>query len=194
MDTSLREYLRNLHAEGRDVDAGLDDRRDRRRNIEPESAALLATLIRHRRASRVLEVGTSNGYSTLWLAAALAETNGSLRSVEIDPARSAAAAGHLRATGLDERVELLVADAGEQLRIEEGPVDLILLDAERPEYPAYLADLLRLLDPRGGLLVVDNAISHAEQITEFSRALAERDDLACELVDVGAGLLMAVRR
>ena len=101
----------------------------------------------------MLEIGTSNGYSTLWLAHALAATGGELLGVDVDGPRSAEAAAHLRSTGLAGQVTLVLRDAADVLREEAGTFDLILVDAERPAYPDYLPDLRRLVDPAGGALV-----------------------------------------
>ena len=72
MDAELERYLDGLWASGREHDAELPDRTQRLRNVEPETARMLAVLVRATGARRVLELGTSNGYSTLWLADATA--------------------------------------------------------------------------------------------------------------------------
>jgi predicted O-methyltransferase YrrM len=142
----------------------------------------------------MLELGTSNGYSTLWLADAAQANGGQLTSVEIDASRSAQAAHNLDRAGLCSVVELRVGDAADALK--ESPDahwDLIFLDAERPAYPSYWPDLIRTLKP-GGLLAVDNVISHADQVAEF-RQLVNSDERASEaLAPTGAGLLLIVRR
>ena len=72
-------------------------------------------------------------------------------------------------------------------------MDLVFLDAERPAYAGYWPQLKRVLPP-GGLLAVDNAISHEHELVEFS-ALVEADDaVLSSLVPIGAGLLLVVKR
>ncbi|KAB1661348.1 O-methyltransferase [Pseudoclavibacter sp. CFCC 13796] len=192
MDEKLTAMLQKLHSQGVAYDAGQPDRLDRLRNLEPESAALLSLLVRATGARNVLELGTSNGYSTLWLADAVRLANGRLVSVELDADRSAQAAQNLDRAGLRDRVELRNEDARQALReSRDAEWDLIFLDAERPEYPAYWPDLVRTLRPQG-LLVVDNVLSHADQVVEF-RELIQADDRATEaLVPIGAGLLLVV--
>lgn len=189
-----RRYALELAAAGREHDAALPDRLERWRNLEDDSARLLAVLAQARRPARALELGTSNGVSTIWLADALARTGGRLVSVELDPSRSAAAGGHLAACGLDAHVELVVDDAGAVLaRDPDASFGMIFLDAERPAYPDYWNDLVRVLEP-GGLLVVDNVRSHTDQVAPF-RALVEGDDRAdWAEAPTGAGLLVVVRR
>ena len=112
MDTGRRALLDRLWSEGRVFDAAQPDRLDRRRNLEPESAELLALLVRTAGADRVLELGTSNGYSTIWLADAV-EPDGRVTTVDLDPGRAAEATASLAAAGVSDVVEQLVADAGQ---------------------------------------------------------------------------------
>lgn len=116
MDEQLSAVLEELHAYGVAHDAGKQDRLERLRNLEPETAALLALIVRATAARRVLELGSSNGYSTLWLADALRDTGGSLVSVELDPDRSMQATRNLARGGLAKYAEVLVQDAGDALR------------------------------------------------------------------------------
>jgi predicted O-methyltransferase YrrM len=176
----------------RDHDARQDDRLSRYRNLEPETAALLGVLIRAQSARRVLELGTSNGYSTLWLGDAAEATGGHVLTVEIDPARTAQAHANVERAGLEEVVECRTQGAGQALA--EQPPDawqFIFLDAERPQYAVFWPMLMDTLEP-GGLLAIDNAISHESELTEV-RALIDGDDrLTSSLVPIGAGLLLAV--
>src|SRR5579875_3909282 len=116
MDEQVRSVLEELHAYGVAHDADKQDRLERLRNLEPDTAALLALIVRATSARRVLELGTSNGYSTLWLADAVRDTGGHLVSVELDPERSAQATRNLSRSGLTKFAEVLVQDAGDALR------------------------------------------------------------------------------
>jgi len=182
-----------LHRHGAQHDAGKSDRLERLRNVEPDTARVLALLVLATAARSVLEIGTSNGYSTLWLADAVRGVGGHLVSVEVDPTRSALAAKNLERAGLREPVELVVADAGVILREgTEAGQDMIFLDAERPAYVSYWPDIVRVLRP-GGVLAIDNASSHAEELREL-RSLIRSDERFREaLVPTGAGLLLVVR-
>jgi predicted O-methyltransferase YrrM len=193
MDDTLARLLEDLHRRGREHDAGREDRLERWRNLEPETAALLALLVRALAPRRVLELGTSNGYSTIWLADAARSVGASFTSVEVEAARAERARENLRAAGVEDVVELRVQDAAEVLAASaDEEWGLVFLDAERPAYAAYWSDLARVLAPRG-LLVVDNAISHANELTDF-RALVASDGRVSEaLVPTGAGALLIVR-
>jgi predicted O-methyltransferase YrrM len=193
MNEARRRIAARHYAESHAFDEQQPDRLDRFRNLEPESAELLAVIARAAAATRLLELGTSNGYSTLWLADAAEANGGRLVSIEIDPTRSELARRVVDEAHLDEVVELRVEDAGTTLaRSLDGAWDLIFLDAERPAYAGYLDDLVRTLAPRG-LLVIDNVISHERDLVEFTAAISGRADLTQTVVAVGAGLRLAVK-
>jgi predicted O-methyltransferase YrrM len=192
MRDSVRRILSELHESGRRFDAAQPDRLDRLRNLEPESGELLHLLVRALGARDVLELGTSNGVSTLWLADALAPAGGRLVSVEIDAERSRAARANLERAGLEAVAELRTGDAADALRASpDAAWDVVFLDAERPEYPGYWPELARVIRP-GGLIAADNAISHADQMQPF-RALVEADPRATTALDAtGAGILFVL--
>ena len=167
---------------------------ERFRNVEPPTAELLGVLIRAVKARGILELGTSNGYSTIWLGDAARANGGRVVSVDVDAARSDLARANLREVGLSEVVELRVGDAGDLLAESvKGEWEFIFLDAERPAYAGYVADLVRVLAP-GGLLAVDNVLSHEHELVEFTALIEAADGLTQTVVPVGAGLRIAVRR
>ena len=100
MNAHRRAIADEVLTAARAHDAGRADRLARFRNVEPATAELLGVLVRATRARRVLELGTSNGYSTIWLADAVEATGGALTSVELDPARTALARADLGRAGL----------------------------------------------------------------------------------------------
>jgi len=193
-DAARRAYAEELYATGRAHDAGERDRLLRWRNVEPETAAFLGLLMRAKHAQNVLEIGTSNGYSTIWLGDAVEATCGSVVSLEIDAARSATAAGHLENVGLRAQVDLRTEDAETALAaFDDDAFDVIFLDAERDAYVGYWPDLVRTLAP-AGLLAVDNVISHAHDLVAFRETVDGDDRVTQALVPIGAGVLLAVRQ
>jgi predicted O-methyltransferase YrrM len=191
MKAKLKAYLETVYSESRAHDETQTERAACWRNLHPDSAALIALLVRAKQARKVLEVGTSNGYSTLWLADAVRDTGGSLRTLEIDKARKKAARQNLRETKLEDFVRMEVCDAGEFLRDYSKYFDVVLLDADRSQYTAYWPHLQRILTKPGSLLVVDNVLSHADEVQAFI-ALVEADkNFSSMVLDIGAGLLLA---
>jgi predicted O-methyltransferase YrrM len=193
MDAALSELLDELYRQGQIHDRAQADRLRRWRNVEPETARLMSVLIRALTPRRLLELGTSNGYSTIWLADAARAVGGSLTSVEIEPDRSARARENLVRAELEPFVDLRIQDAGEVLaQSADRSWEFVFLDSERPAYPGYWPDLRRVLAPRG-LLVVDNAISHAEEVAAFRELVANDDAVSEALAPTGAGVLLLVR-
>ena len=191
MKAKLKAYLDTFYAESLAHDETQTERAACWRNLHPDSAALLAVLVRAKQARKVLEVGTSNGYSTLWLADAVRDTGGSLCTLEIDKARKKAARQNLREAKLEDYVRMEVCDAGEFLRDYPKYFDVVLLDADRSQYTAYWPHLQRILTKPGSLLVVDNVLSHADEVQAFI-ALVEADkNFSSMVLDIGAGLLLA---
>jgi predicted O-methyltransferase YrrM len=193
MNETRQAFLDELYAHGRAHDEQRADRLQRLRNVEPETAELLGVLVRAMNATRVLEIGTSNGYSTIWLGDAAEAVGGTVLSLEIEAERTAQATENLAEAGVAEFVELRTADAGEALRsFTDGAFDVIFLDAERKFYVDYWPDLIRALRPNG-LLVVDNTLSHAKELVEFSELVYSAPAVTSTLVTVGAGVLLIVK-
>ena len=188
-----RAFADQLYAASREHDARQPDRLARWRNVEPETAELLAVLVRATRARRLLEIGTSNGYSTIWLGDAAQATGGELVSLEIEPARTALARENVARAGVGDVVTLRTEDAGQALRgFADDAFDLVFLDAERDAYVGYWPDLVRTL-AAAGLLAVDNVLSHAAELVDF-RALVDSDARVTQaLVPIGAGVLLIVK-
>ena len=193
MEDHLRRFAARLYEQGRAHDRERSDRLQRFRNVEPPTAELLGVLIRAVGARGILELGTSNGYSTIWLADAARVNGGRVVSVDVDAARSELARENLRGVGLSEVVELRVGDAGDLLADSvDSEWEFIFLDAERPAYAGYVSDLVRVLAP-AGVLAVDNVLSHEHELVEFTALLEAEAGLVQTVVPVGAGLRLAVR-
>ena len=193
MNVSRRRFVGDLYARSRAHDQAHPDRLERFRNVEPPTAELLGVLIRASSAQRILELGTSNGYSTIWLADAAEATGGALVSVDIDAARTDLARQNLREALLDDRVELRTEDAGLTLEGSGDEAwDFVFLDAERALYPGYVPDFLRALAP-AGVLAVDNVRSHEHELVEFTALIEAEQALTQTILAVGAGLRLAVR-
>ena len=191
--TALLAVLDELAEFGRQNDAREAERSRRMLNVAPETGRLLAILVRATDAHRILEVGTSNGYSTIWLAWAAHETGGHVTTVERAAAKAAMASTNLRRAGVSHVVTLLEGVALDVLAGQTGPYDLVFLDADRPNYLAYLDLLLPRLRP-GGLLVADNIISHAHELGGFLRRVENDSTLETLTLPVGSGVQLTYKR
>jgi predicted O-methyltransferase YrrM len=190
---SLKTLLDELAAYGDAHDGDAVNRASRMLNITPDTGEFLAVLVRATGARRILEIGTSNGYSTLWLADAAAAIGGAVATVELSPAKIAMAHTNFTRAGLLDRITQHEGDAGAVLAgLDDGAVDLLFLDSQRSAYLDWWPQLKRVLRA-GGLLVVDNATSHAGEMAAFTEAVRADDGFTTSLVPVGKGEFLAVK-
>jgi predicted O-methyltransferase YrrM len=193
MTESLQVLLSELERFGAANDNATAERPRRMLNITRDTGEFLAVLIQATSARRVLEIGTSNGYSTLWLASAAGAIGGAVTTVELSDYKVGLARQNFSRSGLAASITLVQDDAGRVLeRAGAASFDLVFLDAERPEYPGWWLHLKRVLRP-GGLLVVDNATSHPEQMAPFVALVKADADFTTSLVPVGNGEFLAVK-
>ena len=193
MSSGLEALKSELERFGEANDQATSERSRRMLNVTRDTGEFLSVLVRATGARQVLEIGTSNGYSTLWLAEAARAAGGSVTTVEFSEWKIGLASATFARSGLGSLIGLVHDDAGRVLqRSDEAAFDFVFLDSERTEYPGWWPQLRRVLRP-GGLLVVDNAISHLEQMAPFT-ALVKADPLfTTSLVPVGNGELLAVK-
>jgi len=140
-------------------------------------------------AKNVAEIGTSTGYSGLWICLALRKTNGHLVTFEIDPARAAAAREHFREAGVEEMVTIVEGDAHGQVSKLKGPIDVAFIDADKDGYLDYLKKLLPLIRP-GGLILAHNV----EMVPEYVREVTSRSDLETIMYMEGGGLAITLKK
>lgn len=131
------------------------DRRQRYLSVGREDGRLLRVLTEAIGAREVIELGTSTGYSGIWIALALRATGGRLTTYEIDPERAAVARENFRRAGLQDLVTVVVGDAHVEVRKVTQTLDLVFIDADKDGYLDYLRQLEPRLRP-GGLIVADN--------------------------------------
>ena len=191
MDPELRQFLADLYEFGRRNDAAKTDRAERMRNITPETGEFLRLLVVAGNLRRVLELGTSNGYSTIWLADACRATGGNVVTVEIDAAKHAMALENFRLAGVESWVDARLADISDVLADLHG-FDLVFLDTDRSKYVGWWPYLQEGLRP-GGLLVVDNASNRADELAPFVRVIEETAGFTTVLAPIGKGELLVLK-
>jgi predicted O-methyltransferase YrrM len=192
MDPKLREFLEQLQREGLENDARETERSRMMLNLEPQAAQLVSILVRASGVSRALEFGTSNGYSTIWLAWSLAPAGGRIVTVDRNPAKHVLARENLRRAGFLDVVDLRTGDVIEIVRDLGGPFDLVFLDADRRKFPEVMRALLPKIEKRA-LVIADNVLSHPEEIAEYLKLISVLPDFQHTTVPVGKGLSIAFR-
>ena len=156
-----------------------DMRQNQRRgmmNVPAEDGKLLRKLTLEARAKHVVEIGTSNGYSGIWICLALKATGGRLTTYEIDARRAALARENFKRAGVDGMVTLVEGDAHKEVTKLEGPIDVVFLDADKSGYIDYLKKLLPLVRV-GGKILAHNTSSHARGMKPFLDAITTNPDL-----------------
>src|SRR5213082_518787 len=191
-DADIRAFLTELYAAGQHNDSQQQERGKKMLNLEPETAQFLNILIRSSRRTRLLEIGTSNGYSTIWLAWAASLRGGRVISIDLDANKQAMAEANLRRVELRKVVDLRCGDATEIVAGLPGPFDCVFFDADRYGAPAQLSLLVPKLVP-DVLLLADNALSHPTEIAAYLRALEALPQFDRVIVPIGKGLSVAYR-
>jgi predicted O-methyltransferase YrrM len=145
LDQKVRRFLERNRGEWRDM------------NVPWEDGRILHDLILKNRHTRALEIGTSTGHSSIWIAWALAETGGKLVTIEIDPSRHAEAVRNFEEAGVAHLVDARLADAHELVKELKGPFDFVFSDADKGWYLQYFKDV----DPKlavGGCFTAHNVL------------------------------------
>jgi caffeoyl-CoA O-methyltransferase len=140
-------------------------------------------------AKNVVEIGTSTGYSGLWLCLALARTGGHLTTFEIDHHRAAMAREHFQAAGVDKLVTIIEGDAHEQVAKLRAPIDVAFIDADKGGYVDYLNKILPLVRP-GGLILAHNV----DMVPAYVKAVTTNPDLETVFYMQGEGLAVTLRK
>jgi predicted O-methyltransferase YrrM len=158
--------------------------------VGPETAQLMDILIRARKPRTLVEVGTSFGYSTVWLAAAARATGATLHTLELAQHKSDHARDNIARAGLADHVVFHVGDARSLLAALPGPFDFVLLDLWKDLYIPCFDLMLPKLSP-GAFVIADNMLepiqarAHAEAYRQHVRT---RPGISSVLLPVGSGI------
>ncbi len=153
-------------------------------NVAPKEGEYLHDLLLKLNAKRALEIGTSNGYSGIWMGMALKKTRGKLITLEIDPGRGGLARENFAKTGMDNTIDLRLTDALKEIPKLHGPFDLVFIDAWKPDYVKYLEMTLPLVRS-GGVIVAHNTRDAVYFLKGFIERVKTDPQLKTEFVDVG---------
>ena len=140
-------------------------------------------------AKNVVEIGTSTGYSGLWLCLAMQATHGKLTTFEVDPRRATMAREHFKKAGVDHMVTLVEGDAHKNVARLKEPIDVLFIDADKGGYTDYLNKLLPLVRP-GGLILAHNVT----MASEYTKAIASNPDLDTVFYMEGHGLGITLKK
>ena len=169
-------------------------------NIDVETAKFLSIIILSKQPKAALEIGTSNGYSGIWLASALKKIGGKLTTIEYWDKRQSVAIENFRSCGVDDVIEPRLGPAfavldniTQEIKEEKRPLfDFIFIDANKKEYIDYFRQIHPILN-KGGLILADNMISHKEKVQPFYDEITNHQEYKTVLLNIGTGVLMAVK-
>jgi caffeoyl-CoA O-methyltransferase len=185
IDDLIAAVLEQLYAEDAAQRAASLPSSQRTRNVERETGHWLALIVRSMNAPQVLEIGSSNGVSTIWLAAAARQNGGRVTGTEILPERAVEANRNLAAAGLDAVARVVAGDARTTVASLPGSFDLVFIDAEKDDYVDHLETVLDRVRI-GGLILADNVISH--DVSAYQAAVRARGDLETVTIPLNRGV------
>ena len=163
-------------------------------NIPRKTGVLLNMFIKMMNAQNVLEIGTSNGYSGLWLSKALKETGGHLTTIEFYEKRQSVAIENFKTCGVN---DIITPIQGSAIMIlenlpDDAKYDFVFIDANKSEYIKYF-NLIKPHLTKKCMIVADNILSHAAKVQTFVDAIDADDEFQYEIVEVEGGILTAYR-
>lgn len=174
-EEGLRPVKRDPAALKRLLDS-MDSRGYRHLSVPRKDGEFLNLMVKATRARSVLEVGTSQGYSAIWIGLGLEETGGKLATIEIDAERHELARKNVSEAGLSQRVSLIKGDAHAEVPKLEGPFDFVFLDADKEGQMDYFKKLYpRKISP-GAIIAVHNAISQANWMRDYLDMIRKHPD------------------
>lgn len=196
MDKELNQLLSKLYDFGTEHDSKNKAHSEQMLNITPDTGLFLSLLIQITKVREVLEIGTSNGYSTIWIADALRESGGKVTTIEVSKKKFEMAEENFEKSGVSQFIDSHLGDAKTFLEeeVRDESVDLLFLDAERPQYVSYWTDIDRVLKT-GGLLVVDNALSpKPEELGGFFKLVEVSGRYLSQTLPIGKGEMVALKK
>lgn len=178
MNNSLKRLLYELEVFGRTHNGYY--------NIPPDTGQFFNILVRASKAKSILEVGTSNGYSTIWLAEAASENKGKMTTIEISEHKIKMAKENFKRANLS-NVKIINGDALKEIPKLKGKFDFLFLDAVKEDYINYF----KLAYPKltkGAVIVADNAIMFEKYMGDYLIYVKNHKDLRSVLVPIGSGV------
>ncbi|UCC31439.1 MAG: class I SAM-dependent methyltransferase [Phycisphaerales bacterium] len=161
--------------------------------IPREAGEFVHALILGCGAKHGVEIGTSYGYSGLWIASALRENGGTLITIDHDPRKSETARDYFDSGGLTACVDVRTGRAADVLESLTGPIDFVLNDADKESCIRYVELVAEKLSDRA-VVLTDNTIDLADRLAEFVAWIRQRDDFYSTTVPVGNGMELSIKQ
>ena len=167
------------------------NREKRMLNVPRKDGIVLRMLVEMIKAKNAVEIGTSNGYSAIWLGLGLKSTGGKLTSLEISPEKVKMARENLRKAGLNEIVKVIEGDALKTLPNLEGSYDFVFIDAQKSDYINYFKIIYPKLK-KGDVIVGHNAIAQSSAMKDYLNTVESHPELQTVIISTGGGDGMSI--
>ncbi|MCQ2739154.1 MAG: O-methyltransferase [bacterium] len=163
-------------------------------NISPETGCLINMFIKMINAKSALEIGTSNGYSGIWIAKALKQTGGKLTTIEYYEKRQKMAIENFKLCQVFDIIRPLQGDACSIIEAfsQDEKFDFVFIDANKSEYIKYFNLVKKHLADKA-LIIADNITSHPQKVQSFIDAVDADNDFQYEIIEIGGGFLIAYK-
>jgi len=162
-------------------------------NISCEAGQFLNSIIKEFNIKTVLEIGTSNGYSGIWMAEALAKTKGHLYTIESNKKeRFPLATKNFEEAGLSKYITQILGHAPEAIPKSPKFFDLVFLDATKYEHPLYLKEILPRTK-KNSIIIADNIISHKKKLSPYIKQITKLKKFESFLLHTDSGMLISLK-
>lgn len=155
-------------------------------NVNANEGAFLRDQVIKAKAKHALEIGTSNGYSSIWIAMGVRKSGGHLTTLEIDPVKVKLATENYRVAGVDSLITLMPGDARQTIPTLQGPYEFVFIDAWKQDYVKYLDMVLPLIPP-GGVIMAHNVTDLRSQLLDFIERVKTDPQLKTTFANPGPG-------
>lgn len=182
LDMKVKQFLEKNKSDWRDL------------NIPYEDGQVLYNLIVDNGYTRALEIGTSTGHSSIWIAWALSRTGGKLITIEIDEERHQQALKNFKEAGVEKYIDARLADAHQLVKELEGPFDFVFSDADKDWYVQYFKDVHPKL-VKGGSFTAHNVSMRGQGIRDYVEYVTAHPDYKTTIDETSrAGISISVKK
>ncbi|MDO4283071.1 MAG: O-methyltransferase [Clostridia bacterium] len=175
--------------------------------LQDESLDLILMILNIKKPNKILEIGTAVGYSAIHFSKYLDGENAKIKTIEINENSSKIAIENIKAMGLEEKIEVVNADATTYLEtLEENTYDVVFIDAAKGQYLIFLKEAIRLIKS-GGIIIADNVLFKGRVLSDYNehkhrtatnrlrtylKLIQEDERLNSTLVKIGDGVAISI--
>lgn len=161
-------------------------------SVPRQSAELLRKYVIDTKAKTILELGTSSGYSTIWLASGAKENGGKVFTIEMAKPKIEIAQKYIKEAGLNDYVEIIEGKIEDALKNWNKQIDFVFLDADKMNYKKYIEQIEPFLN-KGAVIIADNAIDFGDLMKDYLEYVKESGKYSSTLLEMDNGLMVSTK-